>query len=517
MSKGVVFQQWYKSINEKDAGISNRKHLVYIATRLGAIYNPGCGFGLWGRLPGMVEAINLEDFELAKKAMSAASREHTVYRTIFSVDDETAKTHGFYDRAKRQDVITRKIDVVAKEMSIDRKDFCWTASMHCSKGHPHVHVMYWDNSSKVRQEFIPKDIFEIKAERIRAEFGREIYREELAECRAEQDELLKRARLELQALCKEANLAEALNLKHVSPLRLDKLEQQFAALAISVPDRGSFKYSSLPAGYKVKVDAFLNEVLKISDFAKLLERYLKTTDQISALYGNGDEKVQYNRKKAMKKLYIQFGNCTMSAIREYVSSLSEELNGDLNAEAQEILPIIKQSVQRILPLVPGYQELLKLMPRERTPMHVLEATEPFKAQKDALVKELCRDIRIKTLLRTYVKAHVENASKPTIEEDKKQPESDKKQFETEARRHVYRAVARLVQQQLQEDAGYRMQDATSRVMTLLLRMFSQGSQSANQARSQRDLLRHQSTKELSQTARLNRKKQREQEGGWVQE
>ena len=63
--KGVVFKQRYKSVNIKSTPTLNRKHLNYIATRKGAIHNPGCAFGLWGRLPGMAASENINSLATA--------------------------------------------------------------------------------------------------------------------------------------------------------------------------------------------------------------------------------------------------------------------------------------------------------------------------------------------------------------------------------------------------------------------------------------------------------------------
>lgn len=291
--KGVVFKQRYKPVNVKSTPTLNRKHLVYIATRKGAIHNPGCAFGLWGRLPGMLDSENINSLTTAKRIITEASKSHTIYRAILSVDNDTAKEHGLYERGMWQTLVNRKISVIAEQMGIERMDFRWVASMHYVKGHPHVHIMYWDNSAKVRQEFVSKERFEIIAEKVRAAFGYEIYREEIQVLQQEKRGTVSQARLELQSLCKEANLAEALNLDHVSNAKLDELQKSFLALASDLPRKGALKYAYLPGPYKEKLDAFLDEIMKITDFHRLENKYLKLTDDISALYGNGTEKKAY--------------------------------------------------------------------------------------------------------------------------------------------------------------------------------------------------------------------------------
>lgn len=508
MSKGVVFKQRYNSVNVASTPVLNVKHLTYIATRKGAIRNPECNFGLWGRLPGMTDAENIDNFKLAKQTVSQASNCHTLYRVVLSVDKDTAARHDLYRREPWQDLVNRKIDVIAKEMNIERKDFCWAASMHYAKDHPHVHIMYWDSSSKPRQEFVPEARFEIIAERIRSAFGREIYQEELTELRAESKEVSGLVRLQLQAMCREANLSNALDLNHVSVAKLDDLGKQFAALALDLPDRGSLKYAFLPGGYKGKVNAFLDEVMKISDFSRLQTQYIKLTDQISDLYGNGEERKAFNREGAQKKLYTDLGNSVMSAIREYRA----ELMPDLPDKALELRAVVNTSVRRIAQFSPRYQTLADLMPKLRTPMRVIAEGQVFRDTKDELVKELCRDLRIRTLLQSYVKAHFEGEELTTPSKTEA-----RRQFETDARHDLYKAVDSIVGEQLQKGAGYDEQQQSWAVCKLLFRMFGSGSQGANQARSQRDLLKQRPARELSETAQKERLKEREHEGGWAQE
>jgi hypothetical protein len=501
--KGVVFKQRYKPANIKSTPTLNRKHLVYIATRKGAIHNEGCSFGLWGRLPGMMESENINSLAAAKKIMTEVSRNHTVYRAVISVDGDTAKEHGLYERGAWQGLVNRKISVLAEQMNIARKDFRWVASMHYVKGHPHVHVMYWDNSAKVRQEFVPQERFEIIAEKVRAAFGYEIYREEILGFQKEKREIVSEARLELQSLCKEANLAEALNLDHVSNAKLDELQKSFLELASGLPRNGTLKYAYLPVPYKKKLDAFLDEIMKITDFRRLENKYLKLTDEISGLYGNGGEKQAYNRKKAREVLYKGMGNTVLTFLKEF----RRELERAAPAEEDELLALVKKTTLPLLTELPSYGELVRALPRERTPMGVILSSPDVREKLSRVDGDIMEDIRVKAMADGYIKA----ACKKENLHGKERAE-----FAKAALRDIHKAVRDVVLEQLQEDSGYREQMARDAVLSLLLRLFRSNSRGAGQAQSRLDLLRLRS-RELSETARRDRKKQREQAGNWTPE
>lgn len=497
---GVVFKQRYKSVNISTTPTLNRKHLVYIATRKGAIHNPGCGFGLWGRLPGMEGSENIDSLQKAKRTVTEVSKRRTIYRAILSVDSETGKQHDLYRRETWQKLIDRKISVLATQMGIDRKDFCWCASMHYTKGHPHVHIMYWDNSDKVRQEFVPPERFEIIAEKVRAEFGREIYQEELKEFQEAKRGIVSQVRLELQSMCREANLADALNLNNISNAKLDELGRAFAELAVKLPSHGALKYAYLPQAYQEQLNRVLEQILGVTDFQRLEKRYLKLTDEISQLYGNGEEKKAYNREKALEALYKGMGNTVLSVLKEYKAGL--ELSAPTGHE--ELLTLMRNGGRPLISTFQSYRALLDLFPKERTPIGVLMAQKDFRSALARAGAEFCGDFRVRAMADGYIKAV---SARDGLEE---------KELRKEVYRELRHVAREMILEQAQEDAGYREQFARDTVAMLLLRLFRDHSQGANQAQSQRDLLLAR-RRELSETALLDRKKQREQAGNWSQE
>lgn len=131
-----VFKQSYKSRNRPSTRILNQKHLVYISTRPGVMRNPECGFGLWGKPPGMKASKNIDDLRKAYRVVGKASEGHTLYRAILSVDKNTAKDYDLYDRETWQKLINTRISVIQREMHIKPEDFRWVASMHYKKRHP---------------------------------------------------------------------------------------------------------------------------------------------------------------------------------------------------------------------------------------------------------------------------------------------------------------------------------------------------------------------------------------------
>ncbi|MEM5818810.1 MAG: relaxase MobL, partial [Desulfitobacterium hafniense] len=347
------------------------------------------------------------------------------------------------------------------------------------------------------------DRFEIIAEKVRAEFGYEIYREEIQGLQKEKRGIVSEARLELQSLCKEANLAEALNLDHVSNAKLDELQKSFLALASGLPRTGSLKYAYLPGPYKEKLDAFLDEIMKITDFHRLESKCLKLTDEISALYGNGAEKQAYNREKAKELLTKGMGNTVLTFLKE----LKQELEQSAPQEGGELLTLVRKAALPLLGEFTSYRELVAALPNERTPMKEVLSSPDVSAKFSRVDKDILNDIRVKAMVDGYIKAACQQEHRKG---------KDRAELTKGVYRDLHRAVREVVMEQLQKDSGYQAQMARDAVLSLLLHLFRSNSQAAGQMQSRRDLLKSRS-RELSEAALRDRKKQQEQAGSWAPE
>ncbi|MEA4895899.1 MAG: relaxase MobL [Oscillospiraceae bacterium] len=495
-------------MNEKKTPMLNGKHLMYIATRKGAIHNKDCAFGLFGRLPFMEAAQDINNLKKTHTMITSESRRRTIYRAILSVDDETAKAHGLYDLATWQELVTNKIGIIAKEMDIDRKDFCWAASMHYSKGHPHVHIMYWDNGSKVRQEYVPDERFEIMAEHVKAEFGREIYAEEISERREHAREIIDETRLELMSLCKEQNVTEALDLNHVTDAALGEIGQRLYDLVLSCPRTGSLKYAFLPENFKKQLDDMITEIMNISDFRKKQKQYLKLTNEVSAFYGNGEEKVEFNRDKALKKLNTAMGNEVMNFIRAY----KKELEATAPAELEGLKSVRRSDAQVLLRSNPGYMDLRNMMPRYRTPMYEI-MTDEFRQEKDEVVNGIMSDIRVRTKIYAYIK-NVKDVQEVPIPTEYEKAEN--RVLTKETYYPLFRTVDEVVMEALYQDAGYDRQWKEDMAVNMLIQVFGSADQGLNQQRCRHELDKIRS-KDKSKTALRDSQKRQEQQGYWEQE
>lgn len=508
MAKCVVFKilKESKSANDPKAPLLNGKHFIYIATRPGTIHNKDCGFGLFGQLPYMGEADDINNLDKAKAIITSVSSRRKIFRSVLSVDDETGNTKALYDRANWQDLVMKNINVIAKEMDIDRKDFCWTASMHYKKGHPHVHVLFWDNSGKVRNDdYIPKERFKIATEHIRAKFSYDVFKDEINERQSEKRDLEHEARLELQSLCKELNVMGAIDLDRISEAKLGDIGQRIYDLAQVCPQHGSFKYGYMPPAYKALSDALIAELMLIPDFRKLKDEFIRLTDEVSRYYGNGEKTADTNRINALKELNAGLGNEILQFIKANNLASSP-------TELDELKELVRENTRRLLQNSQGYVTLRNMMPIYRTPMQEI-LTNDFKLKKDEVVKEILSDIRLKASVQTYIKNIKDTQTVPVPPELKK---AENKVLSRETYSPLFRAVDSVVMEKLYQDSGYEQQWKNDMAVNMLIQVFGNADQRLNQQRSQHQLDKLKA-RDKSKTALRDLQKRREQQGYWGQE
>lgn len=496
-----VFKQSYKPRNRAATKMLNVKHVTYIATRPGVVCNPDCGFGLWGKLPGMKAIGSIEDLRTGLNAVSAASDAHTVYRAVLSVGEDTAKAYDLYERGTWEKLLQSRMNVIRTEMRIKPENFCWMASMHYKKKHPHVHIVYWDAGKEPKQEHINEKRFDEIAEHVRKAFtGALVNEEPIRSALQETDAVIRQVRLRLQAMLKDANVPEALDLDHVKPVQRSELGDELLELAKTLPVAGSLKYAYLPKAYKEKLDAYIEHVLTVSDFAKLETEYTELVGDVSRLYGNTSKLEAEYREKAHRKLLEALGNETLRYLKEVAATLKAQEPPE-NIEA--LLTATRQDAMRILETDESYRALLALLPPFRTPLPVLLEDAQIKAALNQTVKRLAQDIRI----RSKADALAENTDST---------KEEKAALRKEANTALRSAMGALVWERVQEDMGYDRQQKAELATISVLRLFRSASQSRGQLRAQREL-QAEKFRNLSETAKKDLRRKQQQAGDWSPE
>ena len=450
----------------------NVAHLNYIATRPGTVFNPGCGFGLWGQLEPAKAPGNIQDLEQVKNLVRQESnRGRILYRAIVSLGEPDAGELGYYDRAKWEPLIASQISSIAREMHIDLQNIRWVASMHCKAGHPHTHILFWDGGNEPRQAVMPKPVFQRATERIRAGFSYQVYGEQIRELQDSQKQMLKEIRQELCAICPEANPTAAPPDKVWISKEVKLLSLAISNLARDAPQSGSLKYQYLPPTYKEKVNQVIQQALQLPEIQKLLDDYLSAADRVSHLYGNSKDTVQKNREKALEKVRSGLGNEIMSGVRDIL----RDLQAQAAADPPELQSLAKDAVANAIAGDAQYAGFIAGLPRNRHPQ--LWDQEDYRGMAGHVISAVMRDARIRAQLKGYAKTVAQDENSCQVGTNFQDGNAA---AEKEVMADFRKAVRQAFLQQVQADTGWEEECVHTHTMGILVRLFASLSQQRGQ-------------------------------------
>lgn len=93
--------------------------------------------------PGAVT--EFEDWrDIARLAYQNSKKHITMYRSIISFDEEVAAELLLSDQKAWQRYIENHILTIAEKNHIRSQHLQWACALHKEKGHPHIHVVFWD-------------------------------------------------------------------------------------------------------------------------------------------------------------------------------------------------------------------------------------------------------------------------------------------------------------------------------------------------------------------------------------
>ncbi len=317
----MVYKQRFENPNYKSTASKNYAHIRYIATRPRVEKNDGRNHGLFGCLiPGtpMLEFHHWQD--VAQLVYRNSKRHVVMYRSVVSFAEDTAKELMLTDKKAWQRYIENHIRTIAEKNHIQREHFQWAAAIHKEENHPHIHIVFWDDSeekAKIKNPFthssIPnhirkqmiKDTFAI---RIRA-YGEEKNKavtdlrkisDELVEDFEHHVRLIERKKYQrIREECKlEVELSE--DFKFANHILNDVVGKVFQLKAM-LPPRGRIAYQFLSEDMKQQTDCLVKYLLsQIIELDKLKIDYVESKLKMVYLYG-GNEAYIFSQKKRFEK------------------------------------------------------------------------------------------------------------------------------------------------------------------------------------------------------------------------
>jgi hypothetical protein len=338
----------------RDAPRRNKAHMEYIGSRPGAVRNEGMNHGLFGAVDGKKaeEAKNLR--ELSRHIETKTRGGAIAYRAVISLAEADALRLGYDDPEKWRELVRSRLPDMCEKIGIPVQNLEYAAAVHRDKGHPHVHILFWDKAQDVKKEaFVKPEV----SNSIRVGLIKHVFGEEMAVLQEMKNEA-RRAALDnaggffggfidaFSDMTPEDYAAASERLgRGESPLAdgsliysrfnsadMRELAADLLHLAELVPKTGRLNFKLMPPEVKDEIRAFLEKVLeKNTDCDREFKKYIQAAVELSKYYSDKPEVHDKAGKTAYDDMLTRLGNAVLRAIKK----LNQQARGKAWEENRE--------------------------------------------------------------------------------------------------------------------------------------------------------------------------------------
>lgn len=330
----VVYKQRHKHPNKPATPSFNGGHIRYIGRRSGVEKHSGEKSGLFGCIKEISQRDFLDVEDIAQQVEDESLRGRIIYRSVISFRQEDAREIGLESLSDWKRLTERKISVIRELNDIKAEDFSYVAAFHSEKGHPHLHIAFWDHSDKVRNDFTHPD----KPDQIRRDLVKDLFREKLIAYGRAKDRGMKRYKELSNELVDSAHRfierrdsPNPYENEKLSPEDLESIKHHYRVLKSALPKKGRLDYQFLPPDVKEKARNLVR-VLSKSSMAVREEReiYIINSLMQKDCYGIRDEDFEKEEERLEEELDKLVANRFLKIMKEEVKSVgrAEESTAD---------------------------------------------------------------------------------------------------------------------------------------------------------------------------------------------
>lgn len=235
-------------------------------------------------------------------------------------------------------LVKENIHILADKNGIKIENLKWVAAAHNERGHPHVHIMFWDDKQTMPQSYVsPKIPNEIRKQLIKSIFAeelREFYEEKkqatisLKQVTGEMIEEFEKAVTtlspksyrELEGLfsCGEINLSKWNGV--FSSIALKILSQDLFVLKDILPKTGRLSFQFLPPELKEHIIKVVDELISSNEQLKgALRLYVDSRLKLVDAYSGGQDLHDKASSDYMDEAKKLIANRILKAIKELKS------------------------------------------------------------------------------------------------------------------------------------------------------------------------------------------------------
>ncbi|APC08594.1 MobP3 family relaxase [Neomoorella thermoacetica] len=273
-----------------------------------------------------------------------------VWRVIVSLRQDDAERLGLAEREKWQVAIESGLNNAIKAMHLDPDHASWVAAFHRKEGHPHCHVVIWEeeHGAARRQGYLEpgerKGVFR--------SFAREVFREERDRLTDEKTAIrdtirelagnditkvakfmseVKMARLEARAFLGSSPKM----LPVLTPGREELLVRKLQDLARIMPGKGRIVLAYMPGEVKERAREIADWILKQPGFSQSAERYMELARQLAGHYTMQPGALDEAARKAYDDIRDRVAQVVLKGAAA-INRLDREIEFNEKREARQI-------------------------------------------------------------------------------------------------------------------------------------------------------------------------------------
>lgn len=336
MHKQIIWINRLLNPNKNSYIARNKTYLSYICNKENVFRNEHTTHGLFGEIKDIPNIDKNNDITAVQEYINRLSKEKkNIYRGIISFNEADAIEKGFDEKQAWEDLVRTKLPEFAKSINIPENRLEFVASIHLDKGHPHIHIMFWDREQEIQRNFIHKSI----SNKFRVSLNKYVFADEYISALKERDiiksdfiseekniekylinEMTNSKDFEIDNEDSKYNYLGTMYRDRIPQEELDDLTEQLLELKVMLPKTGSIDYKYLLNNKEVKdkVDSISYKLIDISPGLKNeFNKYIQKTLDIAKITTTNDPKqLKEIKKLAEKDLIKQIGNKVLNVERQ---------------------------------------------------------------------------------------------------------------------------------------------------------------------------------------------------------
>lgn len=281
------------------------------------------------------------------------SHKGVVWRLVLSLTEEDAKRLDYTSRVRWETALRATVPQAAAHMKIGESNLRWVAAYHHEAGHPHVHLVMWEQNIKRRRGVLtPNELKNVKKV-----FQNEVFADERAVLMQQKtmarDLIRDISRHELSDMVNFVREMEELDrlvdLEHrltgggnvgVSPKLHNEeriqLANQLKVIASELPEKGRVAYKLMPETVKESVNETTKWLLDRPAFHRSLQQYFAAVETMTKQYSFQDIDINKALENARFDLQKRISQVVLKAAVETSKRAYMKINVEKAAIATEM-------------------------------------------------------------------------------------------------------------------------------------------------------------------------------------